>query len=216
MLRPLTGNGAWTELPFVNSERNHVTVRDLLPVKAPAFARVLNPARSPDGRAAFWRDIVASGVDATTQWSAIRPFAADHCEPVTGGLDPAVANRLAHVAMECGFARTNYRFLVWEGYGGLRTDLANATTVDLPPDTRRMRILTGNLLDATESVVEAPGHRLALWWLSGDGQWCVGNDIYGRSAFVGGTHTLVSALVEDAELEAYPVDPAQIVTPEDR
>jgi hypothetical protein len=80
---------------------------------------------------------------------------------------------------------------------------------------RRMHILTGRVTDATESVVAEPFQRLPIWWIPRDGAWCVGNDIYGRSVFVGGSAETISAIVTDPQLEAYAVDENQRVVNED-
>ncbi|MCU1403311.1 MAG: hypothetical protein JWM70_1635 [Microbacteriaceae bacterium] len=124
-----------------------------------------------------------------------------------GTVDPAVANRLAQLLMTRTATPDECYFLVWDGYGGLRLDLQTAVTVDLGPELRRMYILSGRVADATESIETVPsGHPLGrspMWWIPSDGAWCVGNDIYGRSVFVGGTAETVSAIVADPLLEAY-------------
>ncbi|CAN5178299.1 hypothetical protein BH09ACT6_BH09ACT6_12100 [soil metagenome] len=51
-------------------------------------------------------------------------------------------------------------------------------------------------------------------WMPADGARCVGNDIYARSVFVGGTASAVATIVEHPELEAYEVLPETTVAAE--
>jgi hypothetical protein len=106
-------------------------------------------------------------------------------------------------------------FLVWEGYAGLRPDVETAATLEVAPDSRRMHILSGRVADATESIEVAPSRRLPMWWIPRDGAWCVGNDIYGRSVFVGGSTETISAILTDPHLEAYAADEDQRLVNED-
>lgn len=52
------------------------------------------------------------------------------------------------------------------------------------------------------------------WWPK-DHAWCLGNDIYARSVFIGGTHTTIDALSDHPALETYAVTPHHIVRDED-
>jgi hypothetical protein len=189
---------------------DEVSVGQLLLPGMMAYARVLNPARRRDADIR-WDEIGAPQVDSTTQWPEIAAAghvdSRDPWEPYSGTVDAAVANRLAQLLATRTTTPDECFFLVWDGYGGLRPEVRTAATVEVAPHSRRMHILSGRVTDATQSIETVPsGHPLGrspMWWIPGDGAWCVGNDIYGRSVFVGGTAEAVSAIVADPLLEAY-------------
>ncbi|MDQ1598233.1 MAG: hypothetical protein QOI70_1657 [Microbacteriaceae bacterium] len=182
------------------------------------YARVLNPARKRDADIR-WNEISTTHVDGRTQWTDVAPEDAvdpnDRREPETGTIDPTVANRLAQLLTTRTATPDECFFLVWEGYAGLRPEVRTAAMFDLASLSRRMHILSGRVTDATESVVAEPFQRLPIWWIPRDGAWCVGNDIYGRSVFVGGSAETISAIVTDPQLEAYAADENQRVVNED-
>jgi hypothetical protein len=198
-----------------------LTVGQLLLPGMVAYARVLNPARRRDA-GIRWDEIGAAPVDSTTQWpelaAAGRFDLDDPWEPEMGTVDPAVATRLAQLLATRTTTPDECFFLVWEGYGGLRPEVRTAATVDVPPSSRRMHILSGRVTDAAESIETVPSGRPSgrspMWWIPGDGAWCVGNDIYGRSVFVGGSAETVSAIVTDPQLEAYVADANQLLADE--
>jgi hypothetical protein len=181
-----------------------------------AYARVLNPARRRDA-AIRWDRIGATPVDSTTQWPELVAAESfdpdDRWEPEMGTVDPAVAVRLADLLATRTTTPHECFFLVWEGYGGLRPDVKTAITVDVGGESRRMHVLSGRVSDATESIETVPSGdpsgRSPMWWIPSDGAWCVGNDIYGRSVFVGGSAETISAVVADPQLEAYVADARQ-------
>jgi hypothetical protein len=195
-----------------------LTVGGLLLPGMEAFARVLNPARRRDADIR-WDEIGGTQVDSTTQWSEI--LAADHFdshdpwEPDMGTVDPTVANRLSQLLATRTATPDSCFFLVWEGYGGLRPDVRSAAAIEIGPIPRRMHILSGRTVDATESIeavpMGRPSGRSPMWWIPSDGAWCVGNDIYGRSVFVGGSAETIAAVVADPELEAYVADADQLL-----
>lgn len=202
-----------------DSRRGPVSVGEILLPGMAAFARVFNPAHDRDGAPVRWDQIRPHPVDANAQWADIAAAAGEDIEhlaaPETGGLDPAVAARLAdHLKTRTGTPDDCY-FLVWEGYAGLRAELAEAVTIDLARFSRRMHVLKGNVDDASESVETGPFSRLPMWWVPADGVRWVGNDLYGRSVFVAGNAETVARIVADPRLEAHAVAPAQQVVPED-
>lgn len=71
---------------------------------------------------------------------------------------------------------------------------------------RSLFLLEGSFQDACQPFL--PGdYRLPNWWWPKNREWCVGNDIYARSAFVGGSHECISAVLARPELEALPIWP---------
>lgn len=195
------------------------TVEQLLLPGFVAYARILNPATTAAGLAIRWSEVGQVEVQATTQWGEIvpeKPLDPQMLnEPKTGNLDQRVAAQLArHLALRTTTPNSCF-FLVWEGYSELRSDVSSAPTVDLPPYLRRMHILTGDVEDANESIAAPPSSRLPTWWMPADGAWCVGNDVYGRSVFVGGSVDVIADVLGDPLLEAYSAEPDQLLVNED-
>ena len=166
-----------------------------------------------------WDEVGTTHVDSTTQWADLaaedRFDPNELREPETGTLDPTIAKRLAQLLTIRTATPDECYFLVWEGYAGLHPDVETAATVTLAPASRRMYILGGRVIDATESIETFPSQRLPIWWIPRDGAWSVGNDIYGRSVFVGGSAEAISDILTDPQLEAYSVDGGQRLADED-
>lgn len=201
------------------SRTGSVSVGEMLLPGMTAFARVFNPAQDRYGAPVRWDRISGHPIDGNTQWGELAAAAgadvANISPPESGGLNPAVAVRLVEQLRTRTGTPDDCYFFVWEGYAGLRPELAEAVTIDLAPFSRRMHVLRGSVDDATESVETRPGSRLSLWWVLADGAWSLGNDIYGRSVFVAGTEELVARIVADPGLEAHAVNPGTLVVAED-
>ena len=45
------------------------------------------------------------------------------------------------------------------------------------------------------------------WWWPAGHEWCVGNDIYARSVFVGGSQECIDGVLSHPELEAISISP---------
>lgn len=186
------------------------TLGTMLPFAFPAYARVLNPVISHAGLSYHWRDLVRSGatVNASTQWSDVVASglkAESVGEPESGTVEASVAARLAEILAPHTATPLDCFFLVWEGYAGLREDVRRAPTVAITPFSR-MHVLQGTLQDGTESIEES-FQRLPMWWLPADRAWCLGNDMYGRSVYMGGTSKAIAAVLHDPVLEAYAAAP---------
>lgn len=202
-----------------NSSTSSATIGQMLLPGMEAYARVLNPVRTPASRVRFWNDVSPKSVDSTTQWADLATDISFDLlrarEPETGGLDPMVAMKLAQVLRAYTATPGDCFFLVWEGYAGLLPIVRTAATIQIAPHARRMHILKGQVEDATESIQSLPTPRLPMWWIPQDGAWCVGNDIYGRSVFVGASAEAISAIVNDPQLEAYLAEESQPLVAED-
>lgn len=194
------------------------SVGTMFPCPFPAYARVLNPVISDAGVSYQWQDFARSRatVNASTQWRAIAAsgWAAENGgEPESGTIEASVATRLVKILSPHTSSPLDCFFLVWEGYAGLREDFRRAPTVTITP-SRRMHVLHGTLQDGTESIEES-FRRLPMWWLPADNAWCLGNDIYGRSVYIGGTSETITTVLEDPGLEAYAADPAMSLAVEE-
>lgn len=192
-----------------------LTLGEMLP-GYPAYARVLNPVLSQDGRTFRWADVAgpAAVVNASTQWADIAGAAREpriHGEPEQGTLEPRTAAELAAVLQPFTATRQDCSFLVWEGTAGLRRDVVTAATVLVAMD-RRMYVLKGSVEDAVDTV-GSRAVRLPLWWLPADGSWCVCGDVMGRSVFVGGSGVALAAVLADRQLEACPASAGVVLRP---
>lgn len=189
----------------------------LLPGHA-AYARVFNPARDRVGRPITWRSLIGEHMQPDLQWDELqrrRPQPPDPWEPEMGTVDPDVAAELVRLLEPRTTTPDRCVFLVWEGYADLRQMVVAAPTVTLGFEHRTMHVLHGAVDDALETVEDGGLSRLPLWWLPLDGAWSVGNDLYGRSVYVGGSQDTIAAVLSSRALEALPVWPDQRVGQED-
>lgn len=198
------------------------TVGSLVPPAFTHYVRVLNPATGPSGETYPWRTIAGKNytVDATSQWTDVAASSgldrASMTPPETGSVHAATAVRLAEILARHTTTPDHCYFLSWAGYSYPRQDLGpgTAATITLYPG-RTMYILGGTVHDATDSIVQPPARRLPLWWIPADRAWCVGNDLYGRSVFIGGDAATIAEILADDGLEAYVASRTQPVPAED-
>lgn len=192
----------------------------VIPPVYSAYARVLNPATSPDGRRLRWSLLAADHfeVDGATQWSEIvaacDPGPNQVYEPQNGSVDSLVAERLISRLSKGAKRSTECLFLVWEGYSDLKSQVRSAPVI-VNGLGRGLHVLRGPLELALESIEDHPAGRLPLNWLPLDGAWCVTNDVYARSVFIGGSASLIGEVLGDPDLEAYLIRPDHTFVPED-
>ena len=190
----------------------------LVPHSFPAFARVMNPVRTSKGQRLRWSVIASSSmtVDSETQWSEIvsmvNPDPNEYYEPETGTIDSSVALGLSAVLAE-HTQSSAFTFLAWEGYDSLLEEVRESPTITIG-EQRVMHVRNGSIELALKPI-DFPPTRLAMNWIPDDAAWFVGNDIYARSVFVGGSVAAVAAVLSAPGLEAYLVRPGQTVVPED-
>lgn len=196
-----------------------LTVADFLPRKFDSYCRVFNPAVSGAGMRKTWSEAVsgAATLSGRTQWNDLTDLLAEtsfpRLDPAMGSLDRGVADVLISILGRHTRNTERVYYLVWEGYAGI-TSYSASETVDASYG-RKMHYLQGSLEDA--SSTEAAGFNGApLWWVPEDGSWCMGNDIYARSVYVGGSGTCIQEIIDDPRVESYPVAPTHKVSAEDR
>ncbi|MBO1268840.1 hypothetical protein [Arthrobacter cavernae] len=196
-----------------------VLLDNLLP-PFPLYARVLNRAERGYGPTSSWQDLGGPGleVDASTQWTDIvgsNPEAADW-NVAMGSVDGSTAAGLAGILGRHTSTPEHCWFLFWEGYAGIGDGIGPATTatITVNPD-RSMYVLTGPVADAMELAGGEFYLRRPLWWIPADGAWCVGNDLYGRSVYVGASVEALSEILQEPTLESHPVRGQHLVAAED-
>lgn len=181
----------------------------------PAYARVLNPANGFDGAAVRWSKIAQEiGVELTaeTQWSDLAAEFQDEDELINldapdWSPDPAVARALTSVLRSHTGSAQDCYFLIWEGYASVSDYVFGLDAPKVAVSQHRsLFLLNGSLQDACEPFIENDG-RLPNWWWPATQEWCVGNDIYARSSFVGGSQECIDAVLSQPELEALPISP---------
>ena len=206
---------------FADPGAGTVTVGRMLLPWFSHYVRVLFPATTADGTTlrwgalapgritaqSQWWDVEQLGTPSDTRWEGITP-------PPMGSMDAATATALSALLSGHTSSAGECYFLLWEGSAGLRPELVDGASVLVAPNERRMRVLAGTLGDATESTMAGSPHR-PLWWIAADGSWCVGNDLSGRSVFIGGDLALVRAIMNSGTVESFVVDPRQTVYSED-
>lgn len=202
---------------LVSGMTDSLEVASLLPGHA-AYLRVFNPAHDSAGRPVTWRSLVGGAMHPALQWDGLQRInrqPRNLQEPEMGTLDPRVAAELVRLLKPRTKTPDRCVFLVWEGYAGLRETVVSAPTITIGFEQRTMHALQGTVDDATETVEDDGSSRLPLWWLPADHAWSVGNDLYGRSVYIGGGEDTIRALLASPTLEALPVAPDQLVGQED-
>ncbi|MCA4135563.1 hypothetical protein [Arthrobacter sp. M4] len=196
------------------------SLASLVPPVYAAYARILNPVRTPDGGRLRWSQIASDqlAVNSATQWGdvvvACDPNPNQFYEPETGSVDTAVAERLVSRLSSGAKPSVECLFMVWEGYSDLRSEIRTSPTI-VNGLGRELHVFRGPLELALESVEDHPSGRLPVNWLPLDGAWCVANDIYARSVFLGGSVALIAEVLSDPELEAHSIRPNHMFVPED-
>lgn len=159
----------------------------------------------------------AATITGRTQWQDVamqpRPSELPRVDPIMGGLDLEVATTLASILGERTKTPDSVYFLAWEGYADLNDAYRGAGTI-LGPYGRQMHVRHGSLADVG-AVAAARGTDMPLWWIPEDGSWAVGNDIYARSVYVGGSAECIDDIIQQRVLESIRVSASDQVVAED-
>lgn len=196
-----------------------LTVAEFFPLDFEAYCRILNPARSEFGRTRRWNEIAGSSatVSALTQWAEVSDQSGlpdqPQMDPVMGGLDSETAAALAPILHRHTQTPDHAYYLAWEGYANISEYYRTSETVRASYG-RNMHVLQGTVDEACSPLATGLSGP-PLWWVPIDGAWCVGNDIYARSVYVGGASSCIREIIANEELEAYPVSAQQHVVAED-
>jgi hypothetical protein len=190
-----------------------VAVASFVPETYSAHARILHPARGPDGDRR-WADLAAdtgvptgpatgfravSSLDPQADraaWDAVVPSEGSLPAPQLAALGSALA-RSTTTPGRCSFC-----FWVGLGFFGGQGD---CDLIQLPH--REHFLFTGPL------ALTQRGFRFGAWeqspnmWWPDDRAWFVGTDIDGYSTYVGGSTACIEAVLASPALEAIPVEP---------
>jgi len=213
MLRPAADASQVDWLKFSTAEPP--VVQSYASTGFAAYARVLNPANGFDGAPVRWSTVALEvGVDLTaeTQWSELAADRRDDGELINldspdWSPDPGVARALTSVLTPHTLTPQDCYFLVWEGYGTADHYFTGLGAPKIAVSKHRsLFLLQGSLQDACAPFMP-DDQRLPNWWWPAGQEWCVGNDIYARSVFVGGGQECIGAVLAHPDLEAVPISP---------
>lgn len=196
----------WVRPPFDSSGK---IVASYVTARFDAYARVLNPVCGPGNERRPWSDFLPPGTVALSseiQWSDFGIEQSQQREPETGTVDENMLSALLDELAEDD--RALVILAQWEGYAD--ADLPSGARLAILPPDRRTGIWTASVADL-KALERSP---MRFW--DPQGRWAVGNDIYGRSVFVGADSGRIEKLLSNPDIEAVRVAPADPVTPEDR
>ena len=109
--------------------------------------------------------------------------------------------------------QSTHYFASWAGYAMEIQE----PTVMFSPYQREMVLYSGSLIDEHRTLLlptTATG-RVPMYWWPHDLRWFVGQDIYARSLFVGCDQSTAQRILEDPNLDAYPINSSDIVLTEE-
>lgn len=191
--------------------RTFGTVTRHVPQGYAAYVRICHPAEDDTGRQAHptmqWHALVGSA-DCFNMTGSMWPGA----NPDRGDLAPPTLATLCRILAQHTSVPESCFFCVWNGYGWL----SPKAPARLHHGDRDYILLTGPLRAALE-IGDRPHPGLFLpqspnlFWPA-DRAWCVATEIDFDSTLVGGTSELAHHLLNDAALDAWPVDPDDSLT----
>lgn len=198
-------------------------VGSILPDAYDAYARVLHPAyrRSADHRQSFervrWAEVARANsriVHPLVEWDFLIPDESHVCgqpdvwdtRPATGSIDPRVAEALCSVLVRHTSAPEDCWYAIWDG---------NTALDDLGGLGGRMQIFGREYMLVRDEVEvadkELEGIGPSLWWPV-DRAWCVSSDVDLMATYVGGTEACIAEIVDNPDLEAFPVRATDKIT----
>ncbi|MFD4367257.1 hypothetical protein [Rhodococcus sp. NPDC058521] len=196
----------------------------LLPPCFDAYARILHPAyRFRSGVRSSplvcWTTVAAANgrtMHPLVQWTHLLPHR-DEWEgqtgvwakgPDTGRLEPPVRKKLESILAAHTSTPDTCWYAIWEG---------NTILDDVRHLGGRVRayglefFLVKDELQAPDDERDLDSIPAGLWWPN-DRSWCVSSNGDLMSTYVGGTYECIAAILDDPDLEAFPVAPTDDVT----
>ncbi|MHA6693683.1 hypothetical protein [Homoserinimonas sp. A520] len=194
------------------------SVTSVIPPGYESYVRILNPIELSDGSTASWTEVVARNGIEPRAWMQWPEFAAvDGVVLPDGWREPDMGNPPVSLAKRLIEAlkpdQSTHYFASWAGYAGE----IQGPAVMFSPYQREMVLYSGSLVDEHRALrlpTTATG-RVPMYWWPSDLRWFVGQDIYARSLFVGCTQSTAQTILEDPNLDAYPISPSDAVTNEE-
>lgn len=202
---------------MLDAEGDRVT--SVIPSGYESYVRILNPIELRDGSAVSWTDIVSRNGIEPRAWMQWHEFAALKGvvlpdgywrEPDMGNPPVSLAKRLI---LALGPDQSTHYFASWAGYAMEIQE----PTVMFSPYQREMVLYSGSLIDEhrVPLLPTTPTGRVPMYWWPSDLRWFVGHDIYARSLLVGCAQNTAKTILEDPNLDAYPINPSDNVPTEE-
>lgn len=220
-MRPLRHEGALCPAEAVAKllDATGDRVTSVIPPGYESYVRILNPIELRDGSTVSWTDVVSGNGVGPRAWMQWPEFAAVKGVVFPDGYwrDPDMGNPPVSLAKRLIEAlepdQSTHYFASWAGYAME----IQGPAVMFSPYQREMVLYSGSLLDEHRALLlptTATG-RVPMYWWPSDLRWFVGQDIYARSLFVGCTQNTAHTILEDPNLDAYPISPSDTVTNEE-
>jgi hypothetical protein len=180
----------------------------LLPPHYDGYVRIFHPA----GRHR-WAEVAAAGgrtLHPAAQFTNLIPrmgggygYNADFPAPRQGELHPPARTALRSILEPHTAKPESCWFCMWNGFGSLPQDVALRYGV-VRAQARTYILLSGELADVARF---GSGHLRGpqIWWPA-DRAWCVASEIDLDSTLVGGSGSLVEAILREPDLEALRVE----------
>lgn len=197
------------------------SVVSLVPVGFGAYLRIFHPAYRSHGnstRPVRWAEVAAANqksahvgmqfdvLTTTDDPYNIAPQAGVFDDaPQVGSLPREQIQLLVPVLARHTATPHACWFAAWEGWGGIRADVASAPKFHVPG--RSYHLLAGAIEAASESVNEHYEQSVSLWWPD-DHAWCVATEIDFDTTYIGCDETCRDEIRDLPELETFAVDPA--------
>jgi hypothetical protein len=143
---------------------------------------------------------------ATFEWNLEREPNLFDTGPHQGSLSESDIRALVRVLAHHTTRPDRCWFAFWDGWGGLREDLALGPIFHLP--ARGYHLLSGPLSAADESAVGWPARQSASLWWPDDRSWLVATEIDLDSTYIGCRGACRDGMVSSSDLEALEIDPA--------
>ncbi len=183
------------------------SVASFLPGHFEAYARIYHPFGHGSGTAVpapTWHELAASaGVDLRDPKVAAEfaSFGSGAGQAELGRLPSLLLSPLVEHLRQATTTADRCYFAVWEGHGDLVVPHTLEPTLELPE--RRYHVFSGPIEGALTSFSDIYFVHLSanLWWPT-DQAWCVATEIDFAWTYVGGTRSLIEALLEDPRFEA--------------
>jgi hypothetical protein len=219
---PLTPAPHWSPASWVLAGLRGFgeSVLSLVPAGFEAYVRVFHPAARAIGRElkpVRWTEIAAAndrrthaGMQLTALTGAFDSYTDGQAgvfeaPPEIGSLPFELVEPLTAVLARHTRTPDSCWFAFWNGFGGLRHEIALGPTFTAPG--REYHLLGGPLEALSESATDRGYQSANLWWPD-DLAWCAATEIDLDTTYIGCGGLCADELRVVPELEALPIDPA--------
>lgn len=201
------------------STADGIPVRALVPGAHDAYVRILHPAwrNSYRDQHIRWREIAEGAgarLEATVAFRRITVAPGSDIPKGPSGawaedatpLEGTLPEDEARVLFDLVAPAATCWFVMWDGWDGLRL---NQEQVTVPRFGNSYLVYRGPL-EVLRRFDWTGQWQLPHLWFPKDRAWCVGTDIESFDTYVGGSANLVRRIIDAPQLEAIPVEPAEL------